>query len=51
MIKIILNILNILNTNQFEKELKKLNKVGIKVRVLNEKDIKAMKSVKENYMN
>ena len=33
---------NILNTNQFEKELKKLNKVGIKVRVLNEKDIEAI---------
>ena len=33
---------NILNTNQFEKELKKLNKVGIKVKVLNEKDIKAI---------
>ena len=33
---------NILNTNQFEMELKKLNKVGIKVRVLNEKDIKAI---------
>ena len=31
---------NILNTNQFENELKKLTKVGIKVRVLNEKDIK-----------
>ncbi len=33
---------NVLNTSQFEKELKKLNKVGIKVRVLNEKDIKAI---------
>ncbi len=33
---------NILNTNQFEKELKKLNKVGIKVKVLNEKDIEAI---------
>ena len=33
---------NILNTNQFEKEIKKLNKVGIKVKVLNEKDIKAI---------
>ena len=33
---------NILNTNQFEKELKKLNKVGIKVTTLNEKDIKAI---------
>ena len=33
---------NILNTNQFEMELKKLNKVGIKVRVLNEKNIKAI---------
>ena len=32
---------NILNTNQFEKELKKLNTVEL-ARVLNEKDIKAM---------
>ncbi|RCL74220.1 MAG: leucyl aminopeptidase [Alphaproteobacteria bacterium] len=33
---------NILNTETFEKELKKFKKIGIKVRVLNEKDIKAI---------
>ena len=33
---------NILNTEKFEKELKKFKKIGIKVRVLNEKDIKAI---------
>jgi len=33
---------NILNTNKFENELKRLKKLGVKVRVLNEKDIKAI---------
>ena len=33
---------NILNTKKFEKEVKNLKKVGIKVSVLNEKDIKAV---------
>ena len=33
---------NILNTEKFENELKYLKKMGIKVRVLNEKDIKAI---------
>ncbi len=33
---------NILNTDNFENELKKFKKLGVKVRVLNEKDIKAI---------
>ena len=33
---------NILNTEKFEKELKKFKQIGVKVRVLNEKDIKAI---------
>ena len=33
---------NILNTKKFEKELKKFKKIGVKVTVLNEKEIKAM---------
>ena len=33
---------NILNTEKFEKELKKFKKIGVRVRVLNEKDIKAI---------
>ncbi|MDC3108145.1 leucyl aminopeptidase [Paracoccaceae bacterium] len=33
---------NILNTEKFEEELKKFRKIGVKVRVLNEKDIKVI---------
>ena len=33
---------NVLNTEKFAKELKKFKKIGVKVRVLNEKDIKAI---------
>jgi len=33
---------NILNTEKFENELKKLKNIGVKVRVLNEKEIKAI---------
>ncbi|MDC3090641.1 leucyl aminopeptidase [Paracoccaceae bacterium] len=33
---------NILNTEKFEQELKKFKKIGVRVRVLNEKDIKAI---------
>ena len=33
---------NVLNTEKFENELKKFRKIGVKVRVLNEKEIKAI---------
>ncbi len=33
---------NILNTKEFENELKSLKKIGLKIRVLNERDIKAI---------